>query len=86
VEICTVGHMIHRGCVSCVAQALARMSLDAVENWFRQGRIDGDALAGYRHVWATSAVRSAGYDAWRVRPVSDAARAYVEQLRTIRGL
>lgn len=82
-ERCTVGHMLHRGCMSCVAQALVRMSLDAVESWWRQGRIDADALAGYRHVWATSAVRSASYDGWRVRPASAGARTFAEHLREL---
>lgn len=74
-------HMLSVRCPDCTAAALVGRSLAEVESWWQQGLISNDALAGYRHVWATSAVRSSGYDSWTAIPVSDQAKRVAATLR-----
>lgn len=60
-------HFLGR-CEECDSHYLARMSLEEVDAHANQGLIRGYARDAYRHVWATSAVRSAAYDHWKGRP------------------
>src|SRR5258708_35964732 len=61
-------------CDECDAHYLARMTLNEVDNWYRQGVIGQDTFEGYCHGWATSCVRGESFDGWLEPPVTQRAR------------
>jgi hypothetical protein len=68
-------------CPECTAQAMRSMTLEQVENWWRQGLITTAALYGYRHVWATMAVRFGQYGPWTRPPSTEESQRVAAELR-----
>jgi hypothetical protein len=82
-EPCPDRHFFAAGCASCIAHWMAVRSLGTVHGAHGLGLIPGSALDGYRHVWATSAVRSVTWDHWKALPYGRDARVFADLLRTI---
>lgn len=81
--LCSSEHLLHAGCVDCIAKTLYRCSLEHAEELWTRGTISRDHLDAYRHVWALSATRSKTWDHWQELPATGEALEMVAVLLTI---
>jgi hypothetical protein len=56
-------------CDECDLHIISRMTMGEVEGWYHVGKIGQDMYEAFMYVWATTAVRSDRYDAWKVPPL-----------------
>ncbi|WP_344458171.1 hypothetical protein, partial [Actinocorallia aurantiaca] len=76
-------HFLSARCTECTAGRLSRMNLGEVETaHYLNHLITSDALAAYRHVWASLSPHGGGNASWHDAPSNPAVAELAGYMRT----